>query len=48
MVEVHPSPDDALSDSEQQLDFAMFRDLMDAIVPVHEHVRELYHPAVAG
>jgi 3-deoxy-7-phosphoheptulonate synthase len=48
MVEVHPNPDDALSDAEQQLDFAMFRDLMDAIVPVHEHVRELYHPSEAG
>src|SRR6187399_3688639 len=47
MVEVHPDPDAALSDSEQQLDLDMFRDLMDAVVPVHEHVRELYHPTVA-
>jgi 3-deoxy-7-phosphoheptulonate synthase len=44
MVEVHPDPDEALSDSEQQLDLDMFRDLMAAVVPVHEHVRELYHP----
>jgi 3-deoxy-7-phosphoheptulonate synthase len=42
MVEVHPNPDEALSDAEQQLDFDMFRDLMAAIVPVHEHVRGLY------
>ena len=36
MVEVHPNPDEALSDAEQQLDFAMFSDMMDAIGPVHE------------
>ena len=47
MVEVHPNPDEALSDAEQQLDFAMFRDLMAAIVPIHEHVRSLYHPVRA-
>jgi 3-deoxy-7-phosphoheptulonate synthase len=42
MVEVHPNPDEALSDAEQQLDFAMFRDMMDAIRPVHDAVRGLY------
>ena len=42
MVEVHPDPDAALSDAEQQLDLDMFRSLMDAIVPVHEHVRSLH------
>ena len=42
MVEVHPSPDEALSDAEQQLDIEGFRDLMTAIVPVHEHVRGLH------
>jgi 3-deoxy-D-arabino-heptulosonate 7-phosphate (DAHP) synthase len=42
MVEVHPAPDDALSDAEQQLDLDGFRDMMAAIVPVHEHVRGLY------
>jgi hypothetical protein len=42
MVEVHPDPDAALSDAEQQLDLDMFRSLMDAIVPVHEHVRDLH------
>jgi 3-deoxy-7-phosphoheptulonate synthase len=42
MVEVHPSPDDALSDAEQQLTHAMFADMMAAIVPVHEIVRGLY------
>jgi 3-deoxy-7-phosphoheptulonate synthase len=41
MVEVHPDPDSALSDSEQQLDFEEFKALMRELVPVHEHVREL-------
>jgi len=44
MVEVHPHPDDALSDAEQQLDFAGFRDMMAAVIPVHEQVRGLYGP----
>ncbi len=50
MVEVHPTPDDALSDAEQQLDFAMFRDMMAAIRPVHDAVRGLYgaHAARVG
>jgi 3-deoxy-7-phosphoheptulonate synthase len=39
MVEVHPDPDAALSDAEQQLTFDQFRDLMAAIVPIHEQVR---------
>src|SRR4029077_3927626 len=47
MVEVHPDPDEALSDAEQQLDFDQFRDPLAAIVPVHEHVRELYREGVA-
>ena len=42
MVEVHPNPDEALSDGEQQLTLDQFRDLMAAIVPVHEHVRGLH------
>ena len=49
-------PDDALSDAEQQLDLDQFRDLMAALVPVHEHVRGLHsdlgrrprRPAAAG
>jgi 3-deoxy-7-phosphoheptulonate synthase len=41
MVEVHPDPDSALSDAEQQLNFAEFASLMRELVPVHEHVREL-------
>jgi 3-deoxy-7-phosphoheptulonate synthase len=51
MVEVHPDPDAALSDAEQQLDLDMFRSLMDAIVPVHEQVRALHGdplPAAVG
>ena len=42
MVEVHPSPEDALSDAEQQLNLAQFADLMAAIVPVHQQVRSLH------
>ena len=41
MVEVHPNPDEALSDAEQQLTFDQFRDMMAAIVPIHEQVRGL-------
>ena len=49
IVEVHPRPDEALSDAEQQLDLDGFRDLMEAIVPVHDHVRGLYsEPSTGG
>jgi 3-deoxy-7-phosphoheptulonate synthase len=49
MVEVHPSPEEALSDAEQQLNLAQFVDLMTALVPVHEHVRSLHgDPLVSG
>ena len=41
MVEVHPDPDSALSDAEQQLNLDEFRALMAELVPVHEHVRDL-------
>jgi 3-deoxy-7-phosphoheptulonate synthase len=33
MVEVHPRPDEALSDGEQSLDFLQFRGFMDALRP---------------
>jgi 3-deoxy-7-phosphoheptulonate synthase len=42
MVEVHPRPDEALSDAEQQLDFAMFASMMTAVTGVHEHVKDLH------
>jgi hypothetical protein len=49
MVEVHPRPDEALSDAEQQLNLDQFRDLMTSLVPVHEHVRSLHgDPLVTG
>jgi 3-deoxy-7-phosphoheptulonate synthase len=49
MVEVHPRPDEALSDAEQQLTLDQFRDMMSALVPVHEHVRSLHgDPMVSG
>jgi 3-deoxy-7-phosphoheptulonate synthase len=49
MVEVHPRPDEALSDAEQQLTLEQFQELMAAIVPIHEHVAA-YHgdPVVHG
>ncbi|HVL53062.1 MAG TPA: 3-deoxy-7-phosphoheptulonate synthase [Vitreimonas sp.] len=48
MVEVHPSPDDALSDAEQQLTLDQFADLMEQLVPVHQHVRGLHSGPTAG
>jgi 3-deoxy-7-phosphoheptulonate synthase len=42
MVEVHPDPDSALSDAEQQLTIEDFEGLMDDLVAVHEHVRGLH------
>jgi len=48
MVEVHPRPDEALSDAEQQLDLAQFADLMAAIHPVHERVRSLHGDPAAS
>jgi 3-deoxy-7-phosphoheptulonate synthase len=49
MVEVHPRPEEALSDAEQQLTLDQFRELMIALVPVHEHVRSLHDdPVVSG
>jgi 3-deoxy-7-phosphoheptulonate synthase len=49
MVEVHPNPDEALSDAEQQLTLAQFRDLMTDLLPVHEHTGPLHRdPVVAG
>jgi 3-deoxy-7-phosphoheptulonate synthase len=48
MVEVHPRPDEALSDAEQQLDFAAFADLMQSIVPLHEHVRGMRSDSPIG
>jgi 3-deoxy-7-phosphoheptulonate synthase len=42
MVEVHPDPDSALSDAEQQLDIPSFAALMADLLPVHEHVSGLH------
>ena len=42
MVEVHPRPDEALSDGEQSLTFAMFDQMMSAVTAVHEHVKDLH------
>jgi 3-deoxy-7-phosphoheptulonate synthase len=48
MVEVHPRPEDALSDAEQQLTIEQFGDMMAALRPVHEHVRSLHGDPVVG
>jgi 3-deoxy-7-phosphoheptulonate synthase len=48
MVEVHPDPDSALSDAEQQLDLAAFAALMRDLLPIHELVRDLRHGYEAG
>ena len=42
MVEVHPEPDEALSDGEQSLRLERFSELMAALVPVHEQARPLH------
>jgi 3-deoxy-7-phosphoheptulonate synthase len=42
MVEVHPRPDEALSDAEQQLDFPMFESMMTAVEAVHANVKDLH------
>jgi 3-deoxy-7-phosphoheptulonate synthase len=41
MVEVHPNPDEALSDGEQSLTFDQFRSMAGALRHVHEEVRTL-------
>ncbi|MFL5756589.1 MAG: hypothetical protein ACJ77N_09850, partial [Chloroflexota bacterium] len=49
MVEVHPHPEDALSDGEQSLTFDMYREMVDALVPVHQQVLSLHgDPVLAG
>ena len=45
MVEVHPRPDEALSDGEQSITLEQFRLMMAAIRPVHDLVREFYDAA---
>jgi 3-deoxy-D-arabino-heptulosonate 7-phosphate (DAHP) synthase len=46
MVEVHPNPDAALSDAEQQLDLGQFARLMATLIPIHEQVRAVDHAKV--
>lgn len=47
MVEVHPNPDAALSDAEQQITLEQFRDLMAALVPIHAQVRAFHGDPLA-
>ena len=42
MVEVHPRPEEALSDGEQSLTFELYEQMMHAITGVHAHVRDLH------
>ena len=42
MVEVHPRPDEALSDAEQQLTLEQFRDMMASLTAIHDHVRGMH------
>ncbi len=48
IVEVHPSPDSAMSDGMQSLSFAQFNDMMDAIRPIAAAVGRRVPPARAG
>ena len=48
MVEVHPHPEDALSDGEQSLTLDQFGDLAPVLRQVHDQVRELGLGARAG
>jgi 3-deoxy-7-phosphoheptulonate synthase len=47
MVEVHPRPDEALSDGDQSLTLDEFGDLMAALAPVHQQVRGLHGDPLA-
>jgi 3-phosphoshikimate 1-carboxyvinyltransferase len=42
MVEVHPRPEEALSDGEQSLTLEQFRSMMSALEPIHAQVRHLH------
>ncbi len=49
MVEVHPRPDEALSDGEQSITLEQFAALMAALLPVHAQVRDLHgDPVISG
>jgi 3-deoxy-7-phosphoheptulonate synthase len=49
MVEVHPRPDEALSDGEQSITLDQFAGMMTAIRPIHELVRDLHgDPVLSG
>jgi 3-deoxy-D-manno-octulosonic acid (KDO) 8-phosphate synthase len=49
MVEVHPRPDEALSDGEQSITLQQFADLMAVLRPIHAQVRDLHgDPVLSG
>jgi 3-deoxy-7-phosphoheptulonate synthase len=41
MVEVHPKPDEAMSDGEQSLTFEQFTDMTDDLLRIHDELRTL-------
>jgi 3-deoxy-7-phosphoheptulonate synthase len=47
MVEVHPRPDEALSDGEQSLTLEMYADMAEAVGKVHEQVRAVHGDPLA-
>jgi 3-deoxy-7-phosphoheptulonate synthase len=48
MVEVHPDPDEALSDGEQSITLEQFGEMAPVLRQVHEQVAGLTEPAVAS
>jgi 3-deoxy-D-manno-octulosonic acid (KDO) 8-phosphate synthase len=49
MVEVHPRPDEALSDGEQSITLEQFAELMAALRSVHAQIRDLHDdPVLSG
>lgn len=46
MVEVHPRPEEALSDGEQSLTLDQFRELMESLTSVHRDVADLHRVPV--
>jgi 3-deoxy-7-phosphoheptulonate synthase len=49
IVEVHPRPEEALSDGDQSLTLGQFGDLMAAVTPIHKQVRQMHgDPMVAA
>jgi len=49
MVEVHPRPDEALSDGEQSITLEQFASMMTGLRSIHELIRDLHgDPVLSG